>query len=57
MPPHLQAAWQRVRHAQLQLEHRLAALTPDQALVHQRNSRVYDLVRWMLHRASCDEMN
>lgn len=32
-----------MRHAQLRLERRLAALTPDHDRVQQRNSRVYDL--------------
>lgn len=45
LPPHLAAALQRTRHAQLQLERRLAMLTPDHDMVHQRNSRVFDLVR------------
>lgn len=48
LPPHLAAALQRTRHAQLQLERRLAMLTPDHDMVHQRNSRVFDLVRTLL---------
>lgn len=48
LPPHLAAAWQRTRHAQMQLERRLAMLTPDHDLVHVRNSRVFDLVRAFL---------
>lgn len=45
LPPYLEAAWQRVRHAQLVLERRLAAYTPDHSLVQERNSRVYGLVK------------
>ena len=45
LPPHLAAALQRTRHAQMQLERRLSTLSPDHDLVHQRNSRVFDLVR------------
>lgn len=45
LPPHLEAARRRIRHSQLMLERRLATLVPDHDLVHQRTSRVYDLVR------------
>ena len=44
LPPRLEAAWQRIRRAQVALERSLAGLTPDDDLVHQRNSRIYDLV-------------
>ncbi|PSC68747.1 serine threonine-kinase SRK2H-like [Micractinium conductrix] len=45
LPPELESAWQRVRHAQMHLERRLSMLTPDEGLVHERNSRVVELVR------------